>query len=358
MEGAPDDEGPVGPVPQSAHQEDDERVTDNLRLRAAAAAQRNIHVIPEPGGQGNVPTPPEFGDIPAEIRDVEVPHQLDTEQLGCADGNIRIAGEVPVDLEGKKDGGQQQRAAALRLVGGKHLVHEDGAVIGNDHLLEQAPENLPQPVDTLLVRKGARLPELRQQVRRPFDRAGHQLREETDKSKELDDVAGGRQLSAENVDGITQRLEGIETDTHGKDHLDQQSVRIPAQKRIGKGGHEEVVVLENAKYQQVNDDIDDIHRLGPAGIVPILFNQQTRPEAARGGEGNQEQEPPVPPSVEDVGHHHDEEILQLEVLSEDEPIEQKHYRQEDGEFYGVEKHLPDAKCDTPPPAGRCCGSPG
>ena len=358
MEGAPDDESPVGPVPQSAHQEDDERVPDNLRLRAAAAAQRDIHVIPEPSGQGDVPTPPELGDIPAEIRNVEVPHQLDTEQLGCADGNIRITGEISVDLEGKENGGQQQRAAALRLVGGKHLIHKDGAVIGHDHLLEQAPENLSHPIDTLVIRESARLPELRQQVRRPFDRAGHQLREEADESEELDDVAGRRQLSTVHVDGITERLESVETDADGKDYLDQQSVRPPAEKGVREGSDEEVVVLENSQNQQVNDGVDGIHRLRLPGILPELLDQQARSETARGSECDQEKEPPVPPSVEDVGYHYHEEILQLEVLTEDEPIEQKDYRQKDGEFYGVEKHLPDARCDSPPPAGRCCGSPG
>ena len=359
MIGSPDNESPVGPVPQSTHQEDDERVPYDLCLRATAAAERNVYIIAEPGRQGNVPTSPEFSDISAEIWHIEVPHQLDTKQLGCADGNIRIAGEVSVDLEGEEDGGKQQRTAAVRLVGGKDLVHIDGAVIGHDHFFEQAPENLPHSICSLFVHKRPRFPELRQQVCRPFNRAGHELREETDEGEELDDIARGLQLSAVYVDRITQCLESIETNAHGKDYLNQQSGRIPAQERISKGGDEKVVILENSKNQQVNYDVNDIHRLGLAGIVPTLFNQQTRPETARGRECNQEQESPIPPSVEDVGHHHDEEILQLEVLTEDEPIEQKHYRQEDGEFYGVEKHLSKGfRCDTPPPAGKCCGNLG
>ena len=71
----------------------------------------------------------------------------------------------------------------------------------------------------------------------------------------------------------------------------------------------------------------------------VLVNEKSCSETARWCKCYQKQEPPVPPSVEDVGHHHDEEVLQFQVLLEDEPIEQKHDRQEDGEFYGVEKHL-------------------
>ena len=106
MVSTPGDEGPIGPMPQSAHQEDDKRVADDLRFRAAATAEGDIDIIPEPCSQGDVPTPLEFSDIPTEIRHIEVSHQLNTEQFGCADGNIRITGEVPIDLEGKEDSGK------------------------------------------------------------------------------------------------------------------------------------------------------------------------------------------------------------------------------------------------------------
>ena len=62
MIGAPSDESPVGSMPQAADKKNDERITDDLRLRAPAAAKRNINVVPEPGGEGNMPSPPELSD--------------------------------------------------------------------------------------------------------------------------------------------------------------------------------------------------------------------------------------------------------------------------------------------------------
>lgn len=46
-----------------------------------------------------MPASPEFRDVSREVREVEVAHEADAEQASCADGDVRIAGEVSVDLE-------------------------------------------------------------------------------------------------------------------------------------------------------------------------------------------------------------------------------------------------------------------
>ena len=74
MEEAPADESPVGTVPQTADSPDDIDVADNLPLIASAATQREIDVIAKPSSQRYVPTAPEFGDTPREVREVEVAH--------------------------------------------------------------------------------------------------------------------------------------------------------------------------------------------------------------------------------------------------------------------------------------------
>ena len=51
MIGTPSQECPIGAMPKSAQQEDDERVPDNLRLGTPAPPHRDVNVIPEPGGQ-------------------------------------------------------------------------------------------------------------------------------------------------------------------------------------------------------------------------------------------------------------------------------------------------------------------
>ena len=51
MVGSPNQECPIGAMPKTAQQEDDERVPDNLRLGASASPHRDVNVIPEPGRQ-------------------------------------------------------------------------------------------------------------------------------------------------------------------------------------------------------------------------------------------------------------------------------------------------------------------
>ncbi len=77
----PGDECPVGPVPEAADKKYDERVADNFRLGASAAAERNVDIVAEPGCQGYVPTSPELSYVTAEVWDVEIAHQLNAEQL-------------------------------------------------------------------------------------------------------------------------------------------------------------------------------------------------------------------------------------------------------------------------------------
>ena len=79
MESTPGNESPVRSMPETANEEDDKCSPDYLRLRTPAATERDIDVIAKPRGQGDMPTPPEFRDIPAEIGNVKIPHQLDAE---------------------------------------------------------------------------------------------------------------------------------------------------------------------------------------------------------------------------------------------------------------------------------------
>ena len=80
----------------------------------------------------------------------------------------------------------------------------------------------------------------------------------------------------------------------------------------------------------------------------LAFNplhQHPAAPRAEGCEGDKEQKTPVPPTVEHIAGHHHEGVLQAQLVLrladksvEDEPIEQKHYRQEDGELYRIEQH--------------------
>lgn len=145
-----------------------------------------------------MPTAPELRNVPAEIRHVEVAHQLDAEQLRRSDGDVAIARKVAVNLEGEEDGGKQKRASALLRVSRENLVHIHRAVVGHHNLLEQAPQDLAHSVNGCVVVEFPFLQELRQEVGCPLDGAGHQLREERDEGEEGDDVP--RRLNLATID--------------------------------------------------------------------------------------------------------------------------------------------------------------
>lgn len=76
-----------------------------------------------------------------------------------------------------------------------------------------------------------------------------------------------------------------------------------------------------------------------------ILNEQAAQERTERGYGYEDEKPPVPPSVEDITGNDNEEVLQeqlvlaaAECVVEHKPIEQEHYRQENGKLNGVEKH--------------------
>ena len=78
----PGDEGPVGTMPEPADDKDDEYISDRLQQAGLRTAQWYIEIIPEPRGQADMPSPPEFGNGTAQVRIFEVDQQFDAEEFG------------------------------------------------------------------------------------------------------------------------------------------------------------------------------------------------------------------------------------------------------------------------------------
>ena len=151
MNAAPSDERPVGAVPKSAHEEDDENVADRFPLADARTTERNVEVVAKPRRKRDVPAPPKLRDVAGEVRRLEVRHELDAKEFGGADGDVAVAGEIPVDLKGKIHGTEHERGPGVFGVVGENVIGINGAGIGDHHLLEHPPQDQPQPGDALIV---------------------------------------------------------------------------------------------------------------------------------------------------------------------------------------------------------------
>ena len=138
-----------------------------------------------------MPTAPEFGNVATEVWHVEVAHQSDAEQFGTSDGDIAVAREVAVNLDGKERRRNNQVDTALAGDIAPNLVHIDRAVVGHHYLLEESPQHLADAVDSHSIVELPLPMELWQQVGGALDRTGYQLREEADVGKERHYVACG-----------------------------------------------------------------------------------------------------------------------------------------------------------------------
>ena len=94
----PADKVPVRAVPDAGEQLHDEQVQDLPLEPLAVAAQRDIHILAEPAGQGHVPAPPELGDGSGDIGVVEVCGEVEAQHLAHADAHEGVAGEIEVQL--------------------------------------------------------------------------------------------------------------------------------------------------------------------------------------------------------------------------------------------------------------------
>lgn len=325
----PKEESPVGAMPKTADEKDDEGVAEDFALRDTATAEGDIDIVAEPGGEGDVPTAPEFGDVATEIGYVEIATQLKTKEFGTAYGTIAIAREIAVDLDSKEEGSQPKRGGAGLSEIVPNRVDIPTTTVGDDHFLEESPEDLPDPVEGLRRTKTASRLELRQEIGSTLDRPRDELGEKAYKSQKFDEVACGGNLMPVDIDGIAQRLEGIETDADREYEMEQEAVGNEKREPFGQRRKEEIVVLKEEKDADVDDDVggDDYFCL-----IAFVFNQQATQPAAKRGEENQKEKFPVPTGIKEIGSQQKKEVLSAPASPQNKPIDEEHYRQEKGIF--------------------------
>ena len=110
--------------------------------------------------------------------------------------------------------------------------------------------------------------------------------------------------------------------------------------RLSPGGDpvldEEVGVLEIAENAEVDGEGDP----EPALFVRLgvrFFNANSDQVIDEGGEGNESEESPVPPAVENVGGDQQQEVLRSQVAVRHEPKQSEDDRQKDQKLRTVEE---------------------
>ena len=121
-------------MPQPCCSKDNQEIDVGAHRAFSVAAQRNIQVIPEPGAQGNMPSPPEFANRFGNIRKLEVFQKVKSEQFAQTDRHVRVTAEIIVNLQRIGDDAQPVQSDR-RIVAFKHGIHEERQLISNENLL-------------------------------------------------------------------------------------------------------------------------------------------------------------------------------------------------------------------------------
>ena len=88
MERAPDDEIPPRPVPKPAKEHGEEKIEVAPPAAEAVAAERDVEVVAEKTGEGDVPAPPEIDDVAGFVGRVEIERKRDVEHPPEADRHV------------------------------------------------------------------------------------------------------------------------------------------------------------------------------------------------------------------------------------------------------------------------------
>ena len=284
-----------------------------------------------------MPTLPQFLHVAREERVAEVGLQPDIQQLRRTDSDVAVAREVGINLYGKQDTCPNHAGRGIIVGIVQQLVHIVAHTVGNDDFLGQTPQNLPHADDSRVIVKLLSPQELGQQVGRPLDGAGHQLRGKGDEHAEGHRIARGLDIAAIHVDGVADGLERVKRDTHRQQDIQCGPVGIYPEKpqQVHKAVPHEVQILEHGQDAQVEHDVGRCPRAVMARAVAA--HHQRRAECGHRREHDQAQHLPVPPTIKNVTGDQQEQVLPLEVAAQ-APVDEKHQGQEQRVCIGIKLH--------------------
>ena len=91
VEGAPQHERPRGSMPQPPQQHGQQKIPIRLPRAVTISAQGNIEIVAQPRREADMPPPPELRRTSRNVRQVEVQHNIKTQETSRAPGNIRVS---------------------------------------------------------------------------------------------------------------------------------------------------------------------------------------------------------------------------------------------------------------------------
>ena len=253
-------------MPEARQRPDHKEVQKPSGHAHAVAAERDIDIVAEEGGQRHVPAAPEVGDRAGDIGIIEVFRIVEAEHPAHADRHVGIGREVEIDLQhiGRRaepalhhrkalDGGKvlgKERGVGRRGGRKQQLICQRTAGIGQQRFLRKAHREAADAGQEILARLAADVQLVRQRLIAD-DRAGDTLVEQRGIKQHVPVAPLGVGVAAIHVDDIGHQLEGVERNAdRQRDARDR--VRHLAEDRADERG-----ILEKADERDVDRDRGD-----------------------------------------------------------------------------------------------------
>ena len=346
MDGAPDDEGPLGAVPEAADDHDGHEVEVGAGGAEAVATEGDVEVVAEEGGEGDVPAAPELGDGGGFVGGVEVFDEVEAEEFGEADGHVGVGGEVEVDLEGvSEDAGPGDEGGEVAIACSEGGVGDEAHGIREEDFFGE-PEAEAGEAEREFLDGMLPVPHLMGDDAVADDGAGDEVGEEGDEAGEVEEGFGGFGMAAVEVDAVAEALEDVEGDACGEDDVAEEfgdgDVATAEPGGEGLGGLDgEGGVFEEGEGTEVGDDGEDDAEFAAGLVVARVGDHAAEVVVEGGGAEHEQHEPGVPPAVEDHAGAGEEEVAEggAGAGPEQEVVDADDERQEvEDEDVGAEDH--------------------
>jgi hypothetical protein len=203
-----------------------------------------------------MPGAPKARDVGGKVRKEKVCGNADAEQFSDADSYVTITGEIPVDLERKKDGPHQYLHTAVLIGVCENRINKDSYAVSYSDLFEQAIGYLLDcPYWIHGTSPGHAVSDFAQEVTSPFDWAGHKLREIGQKECITPETSLDLGFAPIKIDRVGHCLKGIEGNPNRQDKVPTFGVwrQFPPKSRAERPHVliNEPAVLEKGKDPQI-----------------------------------------------------------------------------------------------------------
>ena len=273
---SPEDEVPCGAMPETGQKPYHKDIKKLSAAFDTVAAQRDVNIIAEPGAEGDVPTPPEFGDAFGDVRIVKVLWEIETQHPAQTNRHQRITAEIKINLEGIcQQAHPRQRGGNVGKAQGLYLGPKCANGVRQQNLAAQSHDKQPNTFFHLCQCDGAVF-HLLADVGIQNDRSGNQLREQDNERTKINQVVLHLDFSSVYINGIRQNLEGVEADAQRKMELRRTEQRQAGAEQGVDVAHKEVGILKEEQKAQSNGKRQPKTNPAQLRTLVIALHQKSR----------------------------------------------------------------------------------